>query len=318
MTTVGALSFDSAHAAMQGAGLDVAFGPFVVRLRIREPALARLIHDLYADYPAPDRETVIPFCEVAVTGTRFWRSFARRGFVIHADGLLHGSSLDLPLALPSLEWTINYLIATAAHRYVMLHAAVVERNGRALILPGNPGSGKSTLCAALLGRGWRLLSDEFALLRPEDGLLQPMPRLVSLKNQSIDIIRQAVPGLRFGPAVSGTHKGKVALAVPPLDSIRRQGEPARPAWIVFPTWREGEPAPGLTPLPRARAFAEVTEHAMNYEICGETGYVAVRRLVESCSAATLSFSRLEEAIDAVESLDRAALRPVLSADAAAH
>lgn len=318
MTTLGEIPFDAARAALRRTGLDVAFGPFVVRLGIREPALARLVHDLYAGYPVPGRDTAIPFCEVTVTGKRFWRSFARRGFVIHADGQLYGSSLDLPLALPSLEWTINYLIATTAHSYVMLHAAVVERGGRALILPGNPGSGKSTLCAALLGRGWRLLSDEFALLRPEDGLLQPMPRLVSLKNQSIDLIRQAVPELRFGPAVSGTHKGKVALAVPPLDSIRRQDEPARPAWIVFPTWRERAPAPALAPLSRAAAFAAVTEHAMNYEICGETGYLAVRRLVETCPAATLSFSRLEEGIAAVESLDRAALQPALPADVAAR
>jgi predicted ATPase len=29
-----------------------------------------------------------------------------------------------------------------------------------VILPAPPGSGKSTLCAALVTRGWRLLSDE--------------------------------------------------------------------------------------------------------------------------------------------------------------
>jgi predicted ATPase len=33
---------------------------------------------------------------------------------------------------------------------------VVERDGHALILPAMPGSGKSTLTAALVQRGWRL------------------------------------------------------------------------------------------------------------------------------------------------------------------
>jgi predicted ATPase len=46
----------------------------------------------------------------------------------------------------------------------MLHAAVVEKNGKALILPALPGSGKSTLSAALAMNGWRFLSDEFTMI----------------------------------------------------------------------------------------------------------------------------------------------------------
>jgi hypothetical protein len=43
---------------------------------------------------------------------------------------------------------------------------VLERGGRALLLPAPSGSGKSTLCAGLAFNGWRLLSDELALLDP--------------------------------------------------------------------------------------------------------------------------------------------------------
>ena len=69
-----------------------------------------------------------------------------------------------------------------------MHAAVFERDSSAVVLPGPSGVGKSTLCAALVARGWRLLSDEVAMIRPQDGLLQPYPRPISLKNESIEMI----------------------------------------------------------------------------------------------------------------------------------
>ena len=66
-----------------------------------------------------------------------------------------------------LEWGLNWCVAGHAHQYLMLHAAALERNGRAVILPGDPGAGKSTLTAALMLSGWRLLSDEITLVDRE-------------------------------------------------------------------------------------------------------------------------------------------------------
>jgi HprK-related kinase A len=81
-----------------------------------------------------------------------------------------------------LEWGMNWCIASHMHYYLMLHAAVLERDGHALIMPGDPGAGKSTLTAALMLDGWRLLSDEIALIDRNDGLLYGLARPVSLKN----------------------------------------------------------------------------------------------------------------------------------------
>ncbi len=312
----GDLSFAEFDRALRSAGLVMAFGPFAVRLKVREPALARALHQLYADYPLADTDRVAQFCEVAVLSERHWRGGFRRGFAIYSDRQLHGRSLDLPIALPSLEWTINWIVATTAHRYVMIHAAAVERDGLALLMPGDPGSGKSTLCAALIGRGWRLLSDEFGLLRPEDGLLVPMPRPISLKNQSIELIRGATPGMRFSAVIGGTPKGNVTLAAPPPVDIRRQHEPARPRWIVFPAWRQDQAAPTLQPLTATEAFVEINDNAINYEIAGEAGFRAVRGLAETCAAYRLSFGSLEQGLQAIDSLEaEAAPRPAAIADA---
>src|SRR3546814_3330456 len=86
-----------------------------------------------------------------------------------------------------LEWGLNWCIGLHGHRYLIIHAAAIERNGLAVILPGAPGSGKSTLTAFLVHHGWRLLSDELALVSLHDGRLTALARPIGLKNRSIDL-----------------------------------------------------------------------------------------------------------------------------------
>ena len=52
----------------------------------------------------------------------------------------------------------------AVHGWLALEAVVVERDGRALALTGAPGSGKSTIAAHLLARGWKLVTDDIAFV----------------------------------------------------------------------------------------------------------------------------------------------------------
>ena len=51
----------------------------------------------------------------------------------------------------------------------MLHAGAVARDGAALLLIGDSGQGKSTLCWAAAQDGWSLLSDDHTIVRATDG-----------------------------------------------------------------------------------------------------------------------------------------------------
>ena len=113
--------------------------------------------------------------------------------------------LDTPL--PLLEWGTNYVIATRLFCYLLLHAGVVERGGRAIVMPALPGSGKSTLTAALTLRGFRLLSDEFGVVRLGDARLLRMLRPLALKNESIDVIATVRAECRHWSALSEDPQG---------------------------------------------------------------------------------------------------------------
>lgn len=63
-----------------------------------------------------------------------------------------------------------------------LHASTVATEGRAVLISGPSGSGKSDLALRLLDRGFTLVSDDRTIVRKEDGkLLATAPERISGK-----------------------------------------------------------------------------------------------------------------------------------------
>jgi hypothetical protein len=87
----------------------------------------------------------------------------------------------------SLETACDWLVtdfqsemARAADGWTFIHAGVVAIDGRAIVLPAASGGGKSTLVAALVGRGAQYASDEFAVI-DRFGRVHPYARPLRLR-----------------------------------------------------------------------------------------------------------------------------------------
>jgi HprK-related kinase A len=298
---VGGLSQADLASRLRRDGVCLRTGPFVIHLETPISGLAAALHFLYADFPLDALEGLTDF-HVRVIPSGGLRRWWRPQTIFMVDRKIPFTPTPAGLALPMLEWGLNWCVGFHAHQFVVLHSAVVERSGMAVLLPGRPGSGKSTLCAALVNRGWRLLSDEFALLRPHDGRLTPLPRPISLKNQSIDVIREFAPGVVIGPAVRDTHKGTVAYMRPPADSVIRATEPAVPAWVIFPAFEPGA-VPRLEPLPKARALLRLADNSFNHSLRGVQGFEVLTGLIDSCDSYEFEYGDLESALKLVDSLE---------------
>jgi HprK-related kinase A len=233
MLTVAALAPAELRARLAGDGICLRTGSFITRLRSDIGHVADGIGLLYADYPLLAEAEFTDF-QVNMRHSRGLRRVAGRQVIFDHDGHAPFKPLPVDQAFPMFEWAMNWCVSSRAHDYLVIHAAVVEMNGLAAILPAPPGSGKSTLCAALVSRGWRLLSDELTMVRLADGLIEPLPRPISLKNASIAVIRDYAPQSVFSRSVADTNKGTVAHVKAPADSVARAGEAVRAAWIVFP------------------------------------------------------------------------------------
>jgi HprK-related kinase A len=297
---IGSLTRADFQMRLQKSGLGVRLGPFDVSLRVRVPAIENALYELYQHYPVIDRDRVFSG-HVRLDPRRAWRSrpFARVRFTV--DGRAPHEDMPASQALAVLEWGINLLVSARFQRFLILHCAVLERNGFALLLPAAPGEGKTTLCAALAHRGWRLFSDEFGLVRPERTELVPLPRPMPLKNESIAVIRAFEPGACIGPEISGTRKGTIAHVRPPLASVERAAENAPALWIVFPLWQAGAKL-SLRELWSAEAFMRLATNAFNYELLGEKAFLAVRDLVQGSRCFHLVYGELDQAVSCLNGL----------------
>ena len=273
--------------------LHLRTGPFIFRVETACEEVLAGIELLY------DPRCILPRPAFSDYHVEIARPLLRRWFRPQALFLFDGHAPFLPgpkrHASPMLEWGMNWVIAQTAHQYLIIHAAAVERNGLALLFPAPPGSGKSTLCAGLVFRGWRLLSDELALVRPETGEVVALARPISLKNESIDVIHRFAREAVMGPRTAGSVKGTIALLKPPTASIDDIDKPARPRWIVFPKYQAGA-ALKLTERSKAATFIELGNSAMNYNILGEIGFDTMADLIDRCDVADFIYSDLDEAV----------------------
>ena len=296
MLTVASLAPGALQQRLAGDGLRLRTGRFSVRLQAEMPSVAAGIGQLYCDYPLLQDDDFADF-HLQLLRPRSVRRWLRPQVRLHCDGYEMFQPMPLQHAFPMFEWGLNWCVSSRAHRYLIVHAAVLERHGRAVILPAPPGSGKSTLTAALSGKGgWRLLSDELTLLELDTGLLVPNPRPVSLKNASIDIIRAYVPDAVLSTPVRDTTKGTVAHMRAPGDAVLRAADCARPAWIVFPHYSAGA-ATTLEPLARGATFMELAGNSFNYSVLGAAGFHALGRLIEQAAGFRFRYSALDEALD---------------------
>ncbi len=276
----------------------VRVGPFGFRVGSDWRPPVAMLERLYAGYPGCE----VPDATVRLEAKRPWRRWLRPAVTIAGDWWLP-STAPLPLAqsLLAAEMGMNLQIALGCRRFLLLHASVVERGGRALVMTGESGSGKSTLAALLATGGWRLLADEFALVEPTTGLVHPFPRPISLKNASIALLAGAVPAGRLGPLLVGTPKGDVRHLVPDADAIARMDEAAMPALLLFPRFGA---ARAIRPVGAGEVFMRLTQASTNYHALGEAGFDALLRITRDVPARAIDYPDTAGALALVDELWR--------------
>lgn len=142
---------------------------------------------------------------------------------------------------------LRIAVAEYSPNLVFLHAGAVGWKGKAIIIPGDSYTGKSTLVTELVKHGAIYFSDEFAII-DRDGLLQPFARPINLR------ARETFDPVTVDPASIGEIAGKDRL---PIGTIFITEYNERSAWrprILTPAKGALKVLPHAIPLRRSPEF----------------------------------------------------------------
>ena len=278
---------------LKTSGLNLQLGPFAFNIKSSIPKVIDEVYENYQFHQVIPDDNFIDFYITLKpsTGLRRWFKPQVNFYFEH-----HKPFKPLPLnqAYPMLEWGMNWTIANYGHYYLIIHSAVVVKNNKAIVLPAPQGSGKSTLCASLVNSGWRLFSDEIAIISLENGLVYPCCRPISLKNQSINIIDEKFPQARLMAPVKDTTKGTVSLMKPYQDSVINN-DPAEIVAVVFPKY-EAETDGEFIPRTKSDTLIQLIQNSFNYHVISKQGFDIASDIIESAQCYDYTYSDIDKAI----------------------
>ncbi|MGJ5205392.1 hypothetical protein [Bradyrhizobium sp. HKCCYLR20261] len=94
----------------------------------------------------------------------------------------------------------------------IVHAALLRRQGRRLLMAGSRGSGKTTLTLRLVQSGWEMEGDEHVFLEA-DGVIA-RPRACRVKSTSLPLLPDLAPIIAGAPVYQDVH-GRMIFNVEP-------------------------------------------------------------------------------------------------------
>lgn len=282
---------DEIENALRCGSLRLLLGDLTLKVTSSVPEFHAAFRVLYANHPVSLSGGAYDF-DLGIEPPAPWRRWYRRNVTFEFSGDAPFQPMEVGHAHALFEWGLNWAIASYWHTQLIIHSAVLERHGSGVLLSATSGSGKSTLSAELMMQGWRLLSDELALIDSNLGL-SPLSRPISLKNNSINLIQARYPEATFGPLARDTHKGTIGHLGALATSVGLNAMKAMPRLIVFPKWSASVEL-SVKPVDAGSAAMRLIDQAFNYSILGEEGFRRMVELVKMAEAWEIEYSSLDD------------------------
>jgi len=243
---------------------------------------------------APDPDAL----QIEVKATRNGRSHRRR-YEVWGDDVKRFSVWTADAVLPHIEWAANWQIMLYLPRYFEIHASVMQFGESGVMFAAGPQSGKSTLALGLWARGWRYLSDEFALIDPDTLRVHPYPKALCIKEGSFGVLQRLGFRVELRQRYCKGRKGTVTFVSPNRFGADRVGEPCEVGHIFFCRYQNGAP-PSVKTISRAEAVLRLNRQSFNFLKFRGQGVAIMSDLVRRARCYELVSGELQATCDLVE------------------
>jgi hypothetical protein len=175
-------------------------------------------------------------------------------------------------------WTRN------CHDGLMLHAGLMSKHGRGLMIGGVSGAGKSSLAAWLLSQGWSYHGDEQTYADAGDLHWQGFARPLCFKGDWLSMFPMAAAEPESVVQVGGQALVPASLfgqKLPPEEAVR-------PGIVLFPKFRKGSEF-SLKRLPAGRAAIQLAPLILNGGNLSHRGVAQAAGIARDCPAYDLTY-----------------------------
>jgi hypothetical protein len=253
--------------------------------------IGRYLHELFGQFSAADGSV-----DASYELTREVDEATVR-FIVRRNGEIVLTTTRAWLAIAWMLWDTNQRVILHEREHVLVHAAALSIEDRAVVIPARMGSGKSTLAASLALRGFRYLTDEAAAIRLGQTAVTPYPRTMALATST----QALLPELRPTPSWRSRYQRRQWH----VTASQLGGAPgpatATVSAVVALELRPGEPS-ALTQISRSEAFESLCRNAWNLAGLGDSGFRTLGQAVAGAACARLTFGDIPSAVEAVRGL----------------
>ena len=234
--------------------------------------------------------------------TKYWE--------VRDDSDLNISTVSSERALTAVEFSAVHKLYYFHDSPLIVHGAVVVREGKGILILGPGQAGKSTLACALWQRGWSLMCDDTTSIDVELCTANSTPRRVSLRHSSRTFLGDKLWS-RISTALSASQSDEGFLFHPDeIDGKPRPRDTTLSAVIFLARSGNAELGPTLKRLESANALVALLPYCnlvqrldfINGKYQTELGRVIslIGPFVESVPAYDLGRGNLSEMMKAVE------------------
>ena len=203
--------------------------------------------------------------------------------------------------LPQLATLFFVRSCEALKDRLLFHAAVIEMGETTVMFPGEAGSGKTTLTAALLMNGSRYYSDELAVINVDDLHVSPLPLPMSIKPGSVKPLERYYPGLKHRH-IHRRSDGKMVRYLSPSPHNLPTGERSSQIDVlIFPKYIEGIEN-RMVALNKTEALRRLARTGSSNRVFTNRDVGAMIALIERKPCYEMRFSDLHQAVSQLKNL----------------
>ncbi len=216
--------------------------------------------------------------------------------------IIHRRATDSQLR-PLLIHQIRESCSEQVRDYLLLHSGALIKNGRALLLPGQSRSGKSTLTLGLMNHGYRYLTDEVSVIHHETLEVVPYQRHIFAWTWSRPLRKEVVKDFtvyRFRER-DVTYNSRWQYFVPQGGAILPRDARWKVDQIIFPGYSpKGKTE--LKPLTPAQATMRLMQNGWNHKLFADGGLKICAGLARKARCYSLEMGNLDRACELIEDL----------------